>query len=157
MYVTDNHNQSKEQVVEVLRLLFRGARKCVTLSTSLTADLLDQLAPDIQKCIDTVESFNVILDSRVNLDWVKTKHPWLFSSAKVHISQAPEPIPHWILIDDRDFRLEKTHPFPAMEGPAGPEWFNRDNRTIFDADPEVAKAIDAQFKAFSAKARIIKP
>ena len=153
MIVRKSENQSRDQVVEVLRLLFRSAHDSVTLSTSLTSDLLEAVEGDITDCLSRVKSFSICLDSRVDLAAVRTKYPWLFSSPKVHISQAPGPIPHWIMVDKRDLRLEESHPFPA---PAG-GWHPRSNMTIIDADPQIANAIEQEFRSFASQARVVKP
>ena len=152
MIVRKSENQDREQVVEVLRLLFRGAKDTVTLSTSLTSDLLDAVAPDIKECITRVKSFKMYLDSRVDVGAARLKYPWLFSGPKVHIFQAATPIPHWIMIDNRDLRLEESHVFPVQQG----EWQPRSNMTILDADPAVAEAVRRRFQQFTSHVSVVK-
>lgn len=155
MAMRRSESQSKDDIITIVRLLFDSARTSVRLSTALTSDLVDGAAPEIRAALERVKTFDVLLDGRVNSESIQKRFNWLFDNPKVSISQARGAIPHWIIIDDRDFRLEKVHEVPAP-GQNMTGWEPRANMTVIDATPAVASELLVDFAAFGKDARPIK-
>lgn len=141
MIVNESEGQGPEEIRKVVSLLFRSAKTDVKLSTALTTDLINGARPEMEAAITRVKSFDVWLDSRVDVAEKKDQFPWLLDNKKVGVFKSRVPIPHWIIIDGRDFRIEKPH---------APTEFPRKNMTIIDCRPDIAEELIRQFKEFCA-------
>jgi hypothetical protein len=138
--VSHSESQNPADIVGVVQLLMQSAKESVKLSTALTTDLVQGARPDMEAAIQRVKTFQVWLDGGVDYDRKKAEFPWLLDNPKVSVYQSKVSIPHWIIVDDRDFRMEKPH------DPSGS--YPRKNMMVLDCKPSIATELLSQFRQF---------
>ena len=128
--VTEVKNGTPEQVESAIIGLLNEADDNIILCTSLHPQFYNRelISKSIQKVVEQIRSFRILLDSHTNIQQVKEELPWLFelkNKGKIEIAQSDQPIPHWLMIDRKHFRFEKPHS-PSMAG--------KDNLIVKNAD-----------------------
>jgi len=112
--------------------LLQVAKNYVWMSSGLNSEFYND--PDVKKAM--METFKRVKEVKILIDGdaeeTKSKVGWLFEDAKrfkgrIRIRQC-ERILHWLIVDGKHFRLEKTHPIGAV---------GVDNLVVYDIDPPV--------------------
>jgi len=60
-----------------------------------------------------VNEFHLLFDTQANWQERKSQLPWivdLVKNGRITIRKSEYPIPHWMVVDGKHFRLEKEHP-----------------------------------------------
>ena len=116
MSVKTTINGSEDDVENIVSDLLLRATESVDYSSGFHTPFYGRanVVKAFEKAADRVDSFRLLLDSDVNLDEVKKEQSlaWVFNlqkQGKIEIRQSQEKIPHRIIIDERDFRLETDH------------------------------------------------
>lgn len=138
MQVTEAKGLEQEAVQGIFVKLLSGAKRSVFLSTGLWPDFYrsDNVKDAISKAARTCESFRILVDPRVDVRSRLAAVDYLVplaANGQVTIKQASHPIPHWLVIDQRNMRLEEPH---SIDRPSGT------NMQIQDATEEVVEQVD---------------
>lgn len=139
MIVKPAHDQSLGEVDAVVMSLFLGAKKSIDFSTALTTGGLIRLRPAVETALGRVAHFRLLLDSSVDAAAFRRDYAWLTAHPNMQVRQSSVPIPHWIGIDGRDFRLEEDH----RDDPG-----HRSNVVILDCETPLSQEIRARFEAW---------
>lgn len=124
--------------------LHEKAKKSIEMSTGL--HLVFHNKPEVREAIQTAArrikgTYNLLLDSHVKVREVMEECHWVFDlqrelGEKFSIRQSRKPIPHWIIVDGKHFRIGKPHPpTVALLG----------NAVIWDADRDVSVILQKRF------------
>jgi hypothetical protein len=106
----------EKQVEAVMIDLFDRAHDSIEWSDGLYTDFYKthpNLQASIQRAAERVPSFCLLIDSPVDVEQKKQELPWLFKLVSDNLIVARKSgyeIPHWLIVDNRDFRLEDKHP-----------------------------------------------
>jgi hypothetical protein len=138
MIVKPAHDQSLGEVDAVIMSLLLNASKSVDFSTALTTNGLQRLRPVVETCLGRVSCFRVMLDKTVDSAAFRRDYAWLAGHSNVQVRQSPTPVPHWLSIDGRDFRLEEDHTTDPS---------HRSNVVILDCEAPLAAQILTRFEA----------
>jgi hypothetical protein len=138
MQVTEAKGLRQEAVQEIFVRLLSGAKKSVFLSSGLWPDFYrdDNVRNAINRAAKECESFRILVDPRVDAKNRLAEVSYLLplaSSGDVTIKQATHPIPHWLIVDQRNMRLEEPHPITEPSGT---------NMQIQDATDEIVEQVD---------------
>lgn len=95
--------------------LYDSARDTVWSSTSLIPDFYKRsiIMKAIIGAADRVGDFHLLIDFGVDWEQRKRQIPWLVdlvNRQNVTVRKSLHPVQHWLVVDGRHFRLEKTHP-----------------------------------------------
>jgi hypothetical protein len=127
----------------VIRSMLAGSKKFVYFGTGLTTNGLARLAADFQSAVSRGSEFRLLLDGKVQLESFRSdaRYKWLFEDCdRVKVRSYPGPVPHWLIIDGRDFRLEEPHSTGPSVPATAPE-DTRSNTLILDCEPPLAKQL----------------
>lgn len=96
-------------------LLLKG-KNFVDMSTSLYPEFYnrEKLKNAIKTCARNVLRFRILLDKEVDIGELKKEVSWVFAlkeeyPKKIEMAKAKEDIAHYILIDEKYFRIEGEH------------------------------------------------
>lgn len=96
-------------------LLLKG-KNFVDMSTSLYPEFYnrEKLKNAIKTCARSVLRFRILLDKETDIGELKKEVPWIFAlrgeyPKKIEMAKAKEDITHYILIDEKHFRIEGEH------------------------------------------------
>lgn len=102
-------------VVPISNLLKEG-ENFIDLSTSLYPTFYNknELQDTIKKSVEKVSRFRILLDRDANIDALKKDVSWIFDLRDeypntLEIAKAGVDIEHWILVDEKYFRIETIH------------------------------------------------
>jgi len=95
--------------------LLNAARGSVWTSSSVVLDFFkrDRFKQAMENAAERTYQFWFLLDNDVDWEEKKSELPWLaglVTKGLITVRKSKEPIPHWLIIDGRHFRLEKRHP-----------------------------------------------
>lgn len=96
--------------------LFKNAKKYVWMSSALNSDFYNDpdVATPIKEALEKVSEFRILIDGKAKesieqIEWFAD----IVDNEKVKIREL-KGVPHWIIVDGRDFRLEKQHELGVM-------------------------------------------
>jgi len=133
------------EVAEAIAKMLLRATKSVDYSTGLSATF--HARPDVANAFLTAtertRSFRVLLDSYVDVANFKANPElrWLldlWQNKKVEIRKSEQRIPHRVIVDERDFRLETSHP-PGETGDKNLILLNADDTVSNYTKPKIAE------------------
>ena len=147
--------QSMGEVEDVLEELLRSAEQEIKLSTALTTGIfthkglisalgeaLNKLENDLP---DGSKPFKVLLDKGVPAGKEDT-YRWWFSNPKVDCRRSRESIPHMMIIDRVNFRIEEPHTDADS---------TRSNTLVLDGTDELVGEVNGLFdRCFKAGAQL---
>jgi hypothetical protein len=136
----DEFNES--EVRELFVNIFSNTNKELLLSTDLDPDFYND--QDIQESMRNVSNekdvdIRILLDARVDAEERRKQVPWISDLENVDIRQSKKDIPHWLISDGRDVRLEKPH---------NPNQKGAPYLVVRDLDPTVADVLDQRFNTW---------
>lgn len=94
--------------------LFENACDSIWISTRLNPIFYNREAVStaITNAMERVKEFHLLLDVNVDYETRKQQIRWfadLVDNKRITVRKSDRPIPHWMIIDGKYFRLEKTH------------------------------------------------
>ena len=105
-----------EEFVEPISSLLKEGENFVDMSTSFYPDFYNraELQDSIKACVQKVTKFRILLDKDADIDALRKKVSWIFDLQDkypdtLEVAVASDDIEHWILIDEKYFRLETEH------------------------------------------------
>jgi len=142
MRLFEDHDLPMDQVRRNVAEMLARARRSVFITTGLSSGragnappegtLYDNLREELWTVASSVDLVRILLDCDVDPDDIRAHHPWMFDLPKTLIARAGGHVPHWVVVDGRDFRLEKPHELGTTK---------RDNIRILDCDPVIAEVL----------------
>jgi len=116
MSVKKTVDGSETDVENIVMDLLSRASESVDYSSGLHIPFYgrQKIIEAFKSAVERVNSFRLLLDSDVKIEEIKKEKSleWVFDlqkQGKIEIHQSKEKIPHRIIVDDRDFRLETNH------------------------------------------------
>lgn len=142
MRIDEDSGKDTDSVVTNVAAMLAAARESVFVSTALSsarshpaqpeASIFDRLKPAFMTAAANGAHTRVLFDSDVALREIRDHHEWLFDLAGTTLRRSNHHVPHWVIVDDTNFRLEKPHDLGRMK---------RDNLRIYDCDPIIAEVL----------------
>lgn len=94
--------------------LFQNAKNSIWMSSNLQTEFYNR--PSVRKAFEDglgrVRDFILLLDSSVDWEKRRMELPWLNTIIQTRhfpVRKSDKPILHWIIVDGKNFRLEKPH------------------------------------------------
>lgn len=113
MTVKENKNMSFEQVETIVSELLDGAERTIDWGTGLyTISHSTKVATSLQNAAARGIDIRILLDEPVEMKAAKRSVPWLFDLArdeKIELRKSENPIPHQLMVDEKNMRLEMPH------------------------------------------------
>lgn len=124
-----------------LSTIFSDTEKYLWLSTSLYPDFYNQseIKESLEKLADKDVEIRVLLDEDVDIEDRRERVNWLFTLPSAKIRHSEKNIPHWVIADGNNLRLEKSHESGRHGGP---------NLIVSDADKMLSDVFETRFEKF---------
>lgn len=140
---------TKEKIINLLQ----KAKKYVWMSSGLNSEFYND--PNVKKAM--IDAFGQVKQIRILIDGNaaerKTEVSWIFEEAKrsekkLQIRQC-KGVLHWLIVDGKHFRLEKTHPIGVV---------GIQNLVVYDIDPPaISEILRRKFGEWWARASSVDP
>lgn len=144
-----SEGQTKAKIINLLK----RSKKYIWMSSGLNSDFYnDHTVKDAMlDAFKRVDHVRIIIDG--NAEVKKTEVEWLFElkkqcKEKLQFKQT-EPIPHWLIVDGKHFRLEKPHTSIGIG-----------EKNLFVTDvkqPVISDILESKFENWWLKAKSIEP
>jgi len=148
--VIETESDNQNAVASLVIGLLSGATKSVQMSTTLFPDFYqgrDQVQLAVTEAAKRCKgNFDILLDLEAKPDELRDKVPFIFELAKknlVKLHHSTLPVPHWLIIDGRDARIEKPHPLYEPTG---------SNTVVWNMTADLSKEMQEKFRQFVALA-----
>lgn len=111
MRIEEHINQDPENLIVTL---LNTAQGTVWTSSGLVSDFFrrERFRQAVESAAAKCYQFRFLLDEDVDWEEKKVEFPWLarlVAEELITVKKSTEPIPHWLIIDGKHFRLEKPH------------------------------------------------
>lgn len=132
-------NQDTAEIEELVLGILDNTNDELLMSTELRPEFYDR--DDVKSRIKAIAdrtweestgepSVRVLLDSEVDVENRRSRMPWIFETDGIEVRKATERVPHWLISDRRDLRIEKLHE-PGVRGSP--------NLIILDSKEEISE------------------
>lgn len=105
-----------ERFVDPLSSSLEEGKNFVAMCTTMYPAFYNQekLQDAIKECAQKVTKFRILLDKDVDIYTLKNEVSWIFDLQDkypytLEIAKATDDIEHWILVDERYFKIEAEH------------------------------------------------
>lgn len=132
-------DQDTDEIEELVLEILDKTNEQLLLSTELRPQFYDRndvksrikaIADRAHDGSTTEPSIHILLDHSVDVEDRRSQMPWIFETENIEIRKATKHVPHWMISDKRDLRIEKLHE-PGVRGTP--------NLIILDAKPEISE------------------
>jgi phosphatidylserine/phosphatidylglycerophosphate/cardiolipin synthase-like enzyme len=127
--------QFKEHIIKLLNT----AENSVDMVSSLHPEFYNDsdIKTTIERCVERKVFFRILVDSRANIEALKSQVSWIFNLQKRHpqylnMKRAMERCEHWIIIDNKHLRFEEEH-IPSQRGER--------NLVVYNAPVEMVETV----------------
>jgi phosphatidylserine/phosphatidylglycerophosphate/cardiolipin synthase-like enzyme len=133
---------TKEKILSLMKL----ANNNVWISSGLTPEFYNdpEVKKAVEEAIERVKTVRILIDGKAedakkNVSWLFNLPENLKSKVYIKVANPNTELLHWVIVDGKHFRLEKTHPRNTI---------GNDNLLVYNMDSSIADVLVSRYESW---------